>query len=165
MTPEERDALVEEIAAAVERPSLLDLSGIGARRKRDRQDAELRNRAREEQRREMAGLIRAFKTGEGWCPFTALQRIAEDLARIEAWHANPPTDSIRRAMGPAEPMWCIQDLTALAARRWIDAAVAVPLYSRDFPPKHQFIVTLTDAGRAALTEHMARQEGGKEPPT
>lgn len=75
MGSNERDELIELIARGVEERSLLDLRGVMAKRKRDREDAQLRLDARHEQRAELGRFIRAFKSGEGRDPTTQLRRI------------------------------------------------------------------------------------------
>lgn len=156
MTPQERDDLIEQIAAAVEAPCLPDPGSMAIRRKRGREDAELRRHARTEQRQQSARLIRAFKTGDGWCPFTLLERVADHLAKVEAWEAQPERDRKADRRGPPLALFRMQKLTVLAACGWINAELAVPLHEQSIPPSGRLVIRLTEAGRAALAEHRAR---------
>src|SRR5690242_16919601 len=77
IAPDNLDAgTLEWVLALIEEPSLLDLVGIAARRKRDREDAALRGEAREEQRREIASRIRALAANKADDPIRILREIA-----------------------------------------------------------------------------------------
>lgn len=71
----EADTVLEQIATEMEQGNILDLQGIIAKRKRHREDAELRMRTRQEQRRELAGWIRSFKSEGG----NRLHRFLEEV--------------------------------------------------------------------------------------
>lgn len=127
---EDRDALIEEIAAAVEAPCITDICGVGAKRKRAREDARLRMKAREELRTEMGAFIRSFKTGSGNDPLMELERIAEN--------------------GGSVIVWRLDDVLALYSCRYVTLDLTVPLSTNEVPFKAQFVATITETGRKAL---------------
>lgn len=79
------DALLERIASELEQPNFGDMHGVLSKRKRDREDAELRGQARLEQRRELAGWVRSFKTGEGNDPLRFVRSVASGDAEQYEW--------------------------------------------------------------------------------
>ena len=72
------DDILEQIASDMERKTFTDLRGIMGRRKRDREDADLRMQARQEQRRELADWVRSFKAGRGNSYPVKLERILDN---------------------------------------------------------------------------------------
>lgn len=120
------DDVLEEIAARLERPDLIDMRGILAKRKRDREDARLRMEARQEQRREIAKWIRSFKSEGGNSYVAALENIQDN----------------KFAWGP--------DVAAALANRHATLSVAVHLSTHLENSAVEYTVTLTDAGRALV---------------
>ena len=79
------DAIIEKIACELEQPDLMDMVGIIAKRKRDREDADLRMRTRQEQRRELASWVRSFKSGEGNSPLRFLEEVRDGTTDQLFW--------------------------------------------------------------------------------
>lgn len=79
------DLVIEKIAADLEEPNFLDVRGIAAKRKRDREDADLRMQTRQEQRRELAGWVRSFKTEGGNRFMRFLEEVEEGGNHHFAW--------------------------------------------------------------------------------
>lgn len=126
-----RDDILEEAALAVEERSLLDMRGILAKRKRVREDAELRMKVREEQRTELAELIRSLKTNRRRDSLSVLADLAEipegrphDLYLTDAW--------------------------PLAWKGWLNIHCNICCSSNGIPPRIEYRIELSDEGRAAL---------------
>ncbi len=130
MNDEEHNALVEIIAKGVEEGSILDLRGILSKRKRDREDADLRMKVREEQRQELGRFIRAFKRGEGRDPISELGKIA--------------------AAGGSRKYERFIDIDTLLAPGWITIDIVTRVSDNSIPARSEFIATLTKRGRAVL---------------
>lgn len=79
------DTIIEQIACELDEPSFLDLRGIIAKRKRDREDADLRMRTRQEQRRELASWVRSFKSDKGNSPLRFLESVRDGKADQYSW--------------------------------------------------------------------------------
>lgn len=82
---ESADTVIETIACRLEQPDFLDILGIAAKRKRDREDADLRMRTRQQQRRELARWVRSFKSGRGNDPLSFLESVRDGKADRYAW--------------------------------------------------------------------------------
>lgn len=124
------DNLIEQIACAVERTSLLDLRGSMASKKGDREDAAIRRQARDEQKEEIAGLIRSFKSDGGNSLLTLLSRINEEGDR----HGS-------RTLVSAWPL------------TWLglcDVTMTMKLNQNSLPPEVGFSIHLTEKGKARL---------------
>lgn len=124
------DDALEFAAQLVEERSLLDLRGLMSRRKRDREDAQVRLSARDELRRELADLIRAFKDRPDLSPLTALKRIAEADDRSHELH--------------------LRDAWQLAAKGWVRVLVNVDCTGNSIPPEARYRVEVTERGRRVL---------------
>ena len=92
LEPMTQDQALEHCARMIEEGSFLDLQGIMARRKRDRENAQLRMEARIEMRKEMAEHLRAFIKRPDLDPVNVLRRIVAEpqgpramLDLVEAW--------------------------------------------------------------------------------
>lgn len=130
-----RDEVLEFAAHLVEQMSLAELRGIMAKKKRVREDAQLRSATIREHKSEMASLIRSQK-GRPDGDVRTLQEIA--ALTEEYTH----TIVVRRA-------W------ALMERGLCRIAVTFDCADRVLSPTPAFRVTLTDEGRAALAEGSA----------
>lgn len=131
MDKHDRDEILEYAALIVEESSLLDLRGIMAKRKRDREDAALRMVAREEMRKELAERIRYSKNSRKGDAMAVLADIA----------ALP--DDYRHDMH-------LTDAWPLAWKGWVDIEMTVTTNSNSVPPEAQYRIRLTDKGRAIL---------------
>jgi hypothetical protein len=123
------DDLLEKIACDLEGPMFLDFLGIAARRKRDREDADLRFRVRQEQRREIAGWIRSFKSGEG----NDLERFLREVGNGEAGQFE---------WGPDVAVAVLSGLVV------VHAEIAMSTHLPNCETKFRY--SLTDAGKARL---------------
>jgi hypothetical protein len=132
MGSNERDELIELIARGVEERSLLDLRGVMAKRKRDREDAQLRLDARHEQRAELGRFIRAFKSGEGRDPTTQLRRIKD-----------------------GERIWMLRDVADLVDMGLISLSVTVDLTYGSISGQVEYAARLTKDGEEAIAEREA----------
>lgn len=126
------DDLIERIANGVEEPSFLDLHGIMAKRKKDRERAEFRMQIRQEQRAEIAGYIRSFKEGHGNDPLAVLQEIAT--------HENDEGLYFLR----------LTDAWPLCWRGLCDIHAVIKCNSNSLPPEMTYRVRLTEKGRKLL---------------
>lgn len=128
MDKHDRDEILEYAALMVEESSLLDLRGIMAKRKRDREDAALRMAAREELRKEIAERIRYSKNSRKGDAMAVLAALPDDYR-----HDMHLTDA-----------W------PLAWKGWVDIEMTVTTNSNSVPPEAQYRIRLTDKGRAIL---------------
>lgn len=126
------DAVLEFAAQLVEEGSFADLAGIWSKRKRDREDAELRRKTKEETRAECARFIRAFKSRDDLDPVNVLREFAEGDGQENAHRL----DLIRA--------W------PLAWKGWLNIEAIMKCNSNCVPPETRYRVTLTDDGRAVL---------------
>lgn len=128
-----RDDVLEYAARLAEEKSFGDLRGIAARRKRDREDAELRLRVIEETRREIAAHIRAAVGRKDLHPISILGR----LAAI-------PADAERAAMMYVQEAW------PLAWMGLVRIDCIIRCNSNVIPPETDYRIALTERGRKAL---------------
>lgn len=143
---EDADSALERTAQAIEEPGLTDLRGVMAKRKRDREDAELRRQVREECRKEFAERIREFKSDRNTDAVEVLRRLA-DLPE-NADHTAYLTDA-----------WPI------AWKGWVNIECTIICNSNWVPPQNRFKIRLTDEGRHVLADSLEdsleRTDGGK----
>ena len=133
MTPELRafrDQVLEEAALSAERVSLEDLQGVLARRKRDREDANLRYETAKKVRAEFAQRLRNMKSAPNLNPLVILQQISE---APEEQH----TIYLTRA-------W------PLAWKGWVNIYAVLKTNDNCLPPETTYRIVLTDEGREAL---------------
>lgn len=126
------DDVLEYAARLIEESSLLDLRGVMAKRKRDREDADLRFRVIQETRAEMARHIRAMKSRPDLDARNVLARIA----------ALPPN--------PREHEMHLRDAWPLAWKGWCTIKHSVICNSNCIPPETEYQIAITDAGREIL---------------
>ena len=134
------DATLEFAAQAVERDSLLDIAGIMARRKRQREDAALRTRVRRELRAEMAAHLRALMNRPELNAISVLGR----LSRLPDDHRH---DSH------------LMDAWPLAWRGWLTISATLRCDSNWIPPEIHYHISLTDRGREALAASDSQVSG------
>lgn len=128
------DEALEFAAQLVEEDSILDMAGIFARRKRQREDAELRANVRKEHRAELARRLRSLKSRPDLTPAAILRRIAEFVD-------NPAHQRHERHLTEAWP---------LAWMGWVDITASIRCNSNTIPPEVQYRITVTEKGRLAL---------------
>ena len=124
------DTTLEYAAQLVEESSLRDWRGAMAKRKRQREDAELRRQARAEMRIELADYIRAMKARPDRTPLAVLAHLAELDGDDHAAY--------------------VRDAWPLAWKGWVSIHASVRCDSNCLPPEQSYRIELTDAGREAL---------------
>jgi hypothetical protein len=127
------DETLEFAAKLIEDASFIDLRGIAASRKREREDAELRFKAIQETRQECAKLIRAFKNRPELSPLSVLRDLAE---------LSPDHDHASH----------LRDAWPLAWKGWVNIECTVICNSNWVPPESRYRIVLTDMGRKKLAE-------------
>ena len=130
------DETLEFAAQIVEQDSLLDIQGIMARRKRQREDAALRADVRRQQRAEIAAHIRALM-GRPELSANAV------LARL----ATLPDDHLHDMY--------LMDAWPLAWRGWLKIVATISCTSNCVPPEIEYRIRLTERGREALAAYNA----------
>lgn len=135
MTPthdfENSDAVLEYAAQLIEEASFLDVRGIAARRKRDREDADLRFRTIQETRRECARHIRAMKN-------------RRDLDAIEVLrHLSDLPEGHQHTL-------YLRDAWPLAWKGWVKIECTINCTCISVPPETTYRLTLTEEGREQL---------------
>ena len=133
MTPELlafRDQVLEEAALFAEGASFEDFRGVLARKKRDREDANLRYETAKKVRAEFAQRLRNMKSAPNLNPLVILQQISE---APEAQH------TIYLTMA-----W------PLAWKGWVDIYAVLKTNDNCHPPETAYRIVLTDEGREAL---------------
>lgn len=132
------DATLEYAAQMIEESSLLDLIGIGARRKRQREDAALRMETREELRRDMARHLRAMKGRRDRDAIAVLEHLA--------------------TLDGGDHVSYLSDAWPLAWKRWVKIEAIINCADNCVPPETHYRITVTDRGRQALAERSATIE-------
>lgn len=132
-----RDEIIEWCAQQIERDRITDIRGIGARRRRDREDAELRAQTIQETRAELAAHLRAFKSRPDLDPLATLRQVAGLL----------PDDLEHTAL--------VRNAWPLAWNGLVDIDVIARLNSNSIPPESQYRITITDKGRRMLESEPA----------
>lgn len=135
------DAIIETIACRLEQPNLLDMQGIAAKRKRDREDASLRLRARQEQRRELASWVRSFKSDKGNSPLRFLESVRDGEADQWSW-------------GP--------DVAAAVLGQLVIVTVEIELSSHLANSGLNYRFTLTESGEEFLAASLSPNGGQTE---
>lgn len=132
------DSVIEQIACELDQPSFLDLRGIAAKRKRDREDADLRMRARQEQRRELASWVRSFKSDKGNSPLRFLESVRDGEADQYAW-------------GP--------EVAAAILGRLITVTLEIEMSSHLANCERRYRFSITDKGLGLLALNTEQSEG------
>lgn len=128
-----RDDVLEWVARELEEGSFLDLRGIMSKRKRDREDANLRCDARVEMRREFAAHLRAMTGRDDLSAISVLRRIYE---------LSPDADHVAE----------LQHAWPLAWKGWLTIECILTTNSNWIPPQTRYRIVLTESGRAVLAE-------------
>lgn len=138
MTPDfhDADAVLEYAAQLVEKGSFADLAGVFSKRKRDREDAELRRKTKLETRKECAEFIRAFKSRRDLDPVSVLRSLAE--------------------LGEYDHCIHVVEAWPLAWKGWLNITCATLCNSNSVPPKTTYRIELTDKGRKILADAAPR---------
>ena len=126
------DEVLEYAASLIEETDFADLRGVWTKRKRHREDAELRLKTSEEVRKRCAEHIRAMKNRPGLTPIATLRKLSE--AKAHCNHAN-----------------YLHDAWPLAWKGWINIECAIKINSNGIPPETTYRITLTDKGREILS--------------
>src|SRR5690348_4907830 len=129
----DRDEILEWAAQLIEEAPITDIAGIWARRKRAREDAELRAKTYAEARREMASRIRAFKNRPELDALSTLRDLA-DLPDAENHVIH------------------LRDAWPLAWKGWLNIECIVTCNSNSIPPATRYLISLTERGRQALAQ-------------
>lgn len=126
------DEVLEYAARLIEEQSFQDLAGILARRKRDREDAELRRKATAETRRACARHIRSFKNR----PELDAKSVLRDLSEL----------------GPDDPhSMHLLDAWPLVWKGWLNINCTIRCNSI-IPSMTEYRIEITERGRAVLAE-------------
>lgn len=125
------DVILEKLACDLERRCFSDARGILAKKKRDREDAQLRADVRLEQRVELANRIRSYKSGNG-------NDIDKLLLEVEKGEANE-----NFTWGPNVAAAVLGQLLV------VEISVVMDAHMRNCEPK--FALSLTDEGRKRVT--------------
>lgn len=132
------DEVLEYAAQLIEEESFADLAGIFAKRKRAREDADLRYRTIQQTRADCARHIRAMKSRRDLDALAVLRRIAE------------LKDDYRHDMH-------LRDAWPLAWKGWVDITATLRCNSNSVPPEVEYRIRLTDEGREVLATDPVRE--------
>lgn len=125
------DSVLEYAATLIEETSILDMGGIFAKRKRVREDAELRHETAKNVRKRCAEHIRAMKARPDLSPLITLRRLSE--MKDDRHHAA-----------------YLRDAWPLAWKGWVDIEATIKCNSNQIPPETEYRIRLTDKGRELL---------------
>lgn len=129
------DAVLEYAAQLCEEMMVEEVAGMGAKKKRVREDAALRSSAIRKTRQQCAAHIRAFKSRRDLDATAVLARIAE----------LKPGQRHDMELGSAWP---------LAWKGWVKIECRVDMTGNSIPPGTEYTITLTDRGRKVLRGQM-----------
>lgn len=127
------DEALEWCAREIEEAGLSDIRGIMAKRKRVREDADLRFNSRVELRRELAGHLRALKGGRKGDAVRTLREIAGAVDDGKRAH-----DIYLHSAWP------------LAWKGWLDIESCVKCNSNSLPPEVRYVISITEKGREII---------------
>jgi hypothetical protein len=127
-----KDDILEYAARLIEDTDISDMRGIMSRRKRDREDSELRMLTSAEVRQRCASQIRAMKERPDLTPEATLRDIAENEGGYQG-HA-----------------MILRDAWPLAWKGWVNIECRIRCNSNCVPPETEYWITLTDRGRKVL---------------
>jgi hypothetical protein len=111
---------------------VFDLVGVATKKKRDREDANLRFKTIQENRADCARHIRAFKSRPDLDPVNVLRELSE-LTDSHCGHALK-----------------LRDAWPLAWKGWVDIECTIKCNSNSIPPETNYRITLTEYGRGIL---------------
>jgi hypothetical protein len=130
---ESADEILEYAAKLIEDTDLSDLAGVWAKKKRNREDAELRLRTAEDVRKRCASHIRAMKKRPELGPVGTLRELAglsNDSYMGHVMH--------------------LRDAWPLAWKGWVNIECILKTNSNGVPPETEYRIVLTDKGRDIL---------------
>lgn len=130
---ESADEILEYAAKLIEDTDISDWAGAWAKKKRDREDAELRMKTAGEVRKRCADHIRAMKKRPDLGPVETLRKLSE-----------LPTDSYMGHVMHLREAW------PLAWKGWVDINCILKCNSNGIPPESEYRIILTDKGRGIL---------------
>lgn len=124
------DTIIEIIASRLRESSLRDLHGVMAKRKRDREDADLRRRTRVEQREEIAQWVLSFRSDKGNSTLALLRQVADGERQDFAY-------------GP--------HVAAALYAGLLDLEVSIPFNTHMANVRTRYRLSLTEKGKERLT--------------
>ena len=125
---------MEYAARLIEEGTFADWKGALSRRKRDREDAELRRLARQEARKEAAAYVRAMANRPDLSAAAVLDRIASAPER--------------------QHVLLLRDAWPLAWKRLVRIEALLDCASNTIPPETTYRITITDKGRDLLAQEL-----------
>lgn len=140
----ERDAILMEVAGWIEEGDLLSMAGILSKRKRDREDANLRIETSQAVRARMADMIRGRMANKVGDPLKFLRDVSDGR-----YENNYTGYTIREAIALADKGLLTVSVITKIAGPWNNVVGGATAYR----------IELTDEGRAAL-----RARAAQEPP-
>lgn len=126
------DRVLEAVAVELEGLNLLDIMGVAAKKKRAREDAAVRMKAREEQRQELIRHLRAMKNRPDLGVDSILKEIHE------------------RKTPPGGDVLLLRDAWPLAWKGLVDIECYITCTGGFIPPETRYRVTLTNKGRERI---------------
>lgn len=130
---ESADEILEYAAKLIEETDLSDWAGAWAKKKRDREDAELRRVTADGVRKRCADHIRAMKSRPELGPVATLRKLAE-----------LPSDSYMGHVMYLREAW------PLAWKGWVNIDCILSTNCNSIPPEAEYRISLTDKGRDVL---------------
>jgi len=134
------DATLEYAARQIEETNLSDLRGVGAKRKRDREDANLRFQVRKELRAELAAHLRAMMNRPELSAISTLSWLATLKPEDKYGHIH-----------------YLKDAWPLAWKGWLNVIAELCCNSNSIPPEISYRIELTEKGRKVLENAIARE--------
>lgn len=126
------DEVLEYAAQLIEETDLTDMAGVWAKRKRVREDAQLRLETAQGIRRRCAEHVRAMKNRPDLSPIATLRNLAE-----------AKEEHLGHAL-------YLKDAWPLAWKGWVDIECIMRTNSNSIPPETSYRIVLTDKGREVL---------------
>lgn len=128
------DEILEYAARLIEESSIEDWAGAWAKRKRVREDSDLRYKTAQEVRASCAKHVRAMKARPDLSPIATLRYIAEAKE------------------GHGGHVHLLRDAWPLAWKGWVNIECTVKCNDNCIPPETVYRIVVTDKGRAVLTD-------------
>lgn len=129
----DKDEVLEYAAQLIEESSIEDWAGAWAKRKRIREDSELRYKTAQEVRQSCARHVRAFKHR----PELDAKSVLKDLSELKP--------DARHDMH-------LRDAWPLAWKGWLNIKCTVICNSNCIPPEMEYRIEITEKGHAVLAE-------------
>lgn len=128
------DEVLEYAARLIEELTFSDIGGIMAKKKRDREDAQIRIKTIEENRADCARHIRAFKSR----PDLDAKQVLRELSQLGG--------------NPDVAVMHLRDAWPLAWKGWLKIYCVVCCTSNCIPPTTKYHIEITEKGRAILAD-------------